>query len=242
MASTSTADSDNGRPVRGRKFYYTDEQLADILENSDFYATDDENDFEVTNANYDSDSSSDVSRNEETSVVETNLNPNDELNSSSSSEEEDSIPLSRLFPNVIRPVQEGNDSDVSSSFFNNSTLGTKKRKQKKTPATNHGYIPTSYRKGKKKPLQIVLQNEEFQDAFIRNMKKAFACLNDLLYGQNYTNDVNEVRLTLFLKSYSMKSDKQSFNKTLRNFDTSTIPACKAELYQQLFRVSYVADI
>lgn len=120
------------------------------MENSDFYATDDENDFEVTNANYDSDSSSDVSRNEETSVVETNLNPNDELNSSSSSEEEDSIPLSRLFPNVIRPVQEGNDSDVSSSFFNNSTLGTKKRKQKKTPATNQS---DKRRKTRKTPAQ-----------------------------------------------------------------------------------------
>lgn len=40
----------------------------------------------------------------------------------------------------------------------------------------------------------------------------------------------------------MKSDKQSFNKTVRNFDASTIPPCKAELYQQLLRVSYVADI
>ncbi|CAH1114431.1 unnamed protein product [Psylliodes chrysocephalus] len=62
------------------------------------------------------------------------------------------------------------------------------------------YIPALYCKEKKKPLQIVLQNEEFQDAFINNEKKAFPCLNDLC------------------------------------------AACKAELNQQLLRVSYVADI
>ncbi|CAH1108090.1 unnamed protein product [Psylliodes chrysocephalus] len=45
--------------------------------------------------------------------------------------------------------------------------------------TGCDYVPALYRKGKKKPLQIVLQNEEFQDAFINNVKEAFPCLNDL---------------------------------------------------------------
>ncbi|CAH1100877.1 unnamed protein product [Psylliodes chrysocephalus] len=45
--------------------------------------------------------------------------------------------------------------------------------------TGCNYFPALYRKGKKKPLQIILQNEEFQGVFINNAKKAFPCLNDL---------------------------------------------------------------
>ena len=56
------------------------------------------------------------------------------------------------------------------------------------------------------------------------------------------DDVNEVRLALFLKSYSMKSSKQNFDKAVQNFDASTIPPCKAELFQQLLRVEYVNNI
>lgn len=62
-----------------------------------------------------------------------NLDPS---NDAIISEEEDSIPLSRRFTNVIRPVQEGNESDVSSSFGNSSILASKKKKPstKKIPS------------------------------------------------------------------------------------------------------------
>ena len=111
--------------------------MAEILENSDFYATD-ESDFEIDIVNYQSDSSSDFSSNGGPPVVQNSLNPNDEKqDATSSTDEEDSIPLSRLFPHIIRPVQESSESDVSSSFGNSSLLGAKKKKAlKKRPADN----------------------------------------------------------------------------------------------------------
>lgn len=43
--------------------------------------------------------------------------------------------------------------------------------------TRCDYTPAFYRKGKKKPFQILLANEEYQDAFInmKNVRKALVC-------------------------------------------------------------------
>ena len=63
-----------------------------------------------------------------------------------------------------------------------------------------------------------------------------------LYGHKNVYNVNEVRLSQFLKSYSINSSNQSFKKSVINFDASLIPPCKSELFQQLMRVSYVRNI
>ncbi|XP_077272430.1 uncharacterized protein LOC143902993 [Temnothorax americanus] len=40
----------------------------------------------------------------------------------------------------------------------------------------------------------------------------------------------------------MKNSNQSFEKSIKNFDATLIPPCKAKLFQQLMRVLYVSNI
>ena len=54
--------------------------------------------------------------------------------------------------------------------------------------------------------------------------------------------MNEVRLNQFLKSYSLKDNVQTFKKSVKTFDATLIPPCKAELLQQLRRVTFVSNI
>ncbi|GFS75835.1 INO80 complex subunit D [Trichonephila clavipes] len=54
-----------------------------------------------------------------------------------------------------------------------------------------------------------------------------------------SSNVNDVRFYLFSKTYQSKELDDNFEKKCRSFDSSSLPPCKAELYQHLLRVRYV---
>ncbi|GFU51382.1 uncharacterized protein TNCV_4752481 [Trichonephila clavipes] len=60
-----------------------------------------------------------------------------------------------------------------------------------------------------------------------------------MYGVPNSSNGNDVRFSLFSKSYQSKKLGDNFEKKCRSFDSSSLPPCKAELYQHLLRVRYV---
>ncbi|GFV80890.1 acetylcholinesterase-1 [Trichonephila clavipes] len=60
-----------------------------------------------------------------------------------------------------------------------------------------------------------------------------------MYGVPNSSKVNDVRFYLFSKTYQSKELDDNFEKKCRSFDSSSLPPCKAELYQHLLRVRYV---
>ncbi|GFV31457.1 hypothetical protein TNCV_3462631 [Trichonephila clavipes] len=57
-----------------------------------------------------------------------------------------------------------------------------------------------------------------------------------MYGVPNSSNVNDVRFYLFSKTYQSKELDDNFEKKCRSFDSSSLPPCKAELYQHLLRV------
>ncbi|GFX87618.1 uncharacterized protein TNCV_2465111 [Trichonephila clavipes] len=60
-----------------------------------------------------------------------------------------------------------------------------------------------------------------------------------MYGVPNSSNVNDVRFYLFSKTYQSKKLDDNFEKKCQSFDSSSLPPCKAELYQHLLRVRYV---
>mgnify|MGYP005984866071 CR=1 FL=1 len=63
-----------------------------------------------------------------------------------------------------------------------------------------------------------------------------------IYGAKNSSDVNSVRFNLFSSTFQSKNSNENFEKKFRNFDSSSLPPCKAELYQHLLRVRYVTKL
>ena len=61
-----------------------------------------------------------------------------------------------------------------------------------------------------------------------------------MYGVRNSNNINDVRFYLFSKTYRSKNSDDNFHKIFKNFDSSNLPPCKAELRQHLIRARYVA--
>ncbi|RVE48990.1 hypothetical protein evm_006348 [Chilo suppressalis] len=74
-----------------------------------------------------------------------------------------------------------------------------------------------------------MKNKLYQKAFI-----------DL--GCAHTTDINIARFEKFCKTFKAKSTEEPLKKTVKNYDPSTLPPCKAELHQQLLRAQYVTSI
>ena len=55
-------------------------------------------------------------------------------------------------------------------------------------------------------------------------------------GVKNSSDVNDVRFHLFSNTFKSKKSDENFEKKNRNFDSSSLPPCKAELQQHLLRV------
>ncbi|XP_053954504.1 uncharacterized protein LOC128860783 [Anastrepha ludens] len=118
--------------------------------------------------------------------------------------------------------------------------------------TGCDYSPAFYRKGKKRPFQILKKSPEYQNAFIElgninsiatkthifKMLEKFVCE---MYNLRNINDVNSGRFSKFWETYKASNVNEVFQKQLKNFDASSLPPCKTELHQQLLRAQYIGN-
>ncbi|GFU16204.1 uncharacterized protein TNCV_2405991 [Trichonephila clavipes] len=111
------------------------------------------------------------------------------------------------------------------------------------------YTPAFFRKGKLRPFKLLEKSVEYQLACQEiitdaddELERIFATLEKFIchmYGVPNSSNVNDVRFYLFSKTYHSKELDDNFEKKCRSFDSSSLPPCKAELYQHLLRVRYV---
>lgn len=115
--------------------------------------------------------------------------------------------------------------------------------------TGCDYTPAFFRKGKLRPFKLLEKSQEYQSAFqniIEDdeelLQHTFLVLEKFIchmYGIRDASNVNDVRFHIFSNTYRSKSSNDKFEKKFRNFDSSSLPPCKSELYQHLLRVRYV---
>ncbi|GFS76305.1 uncharacterized protein TNCV_4668291 [Trichonephila clavipes] len=115
--------------------------------------------------------------------------------------------------------------------------------------TGCDYTPGFFRKGKLRPFKLLEKSVEYQLACHEiitddddELERIFATLEKFIchmYGVPNSSNVNDVRFYLFSKTYQSKELDDNFEKKYRSFDSSSLPPCKAELYQHLLRVRYV---
>ncbi|KAJ8664697.1 hypothetical protein QAD02_006359 [Eretmocerus hayati] len=114
--------------------------------------------------------------------------------------------------------------------------------------TGCDYNPSMLRRGKVKPLQILVREEKYQDAFIHisdafddscKVVEEFVCR---MYARKDMNLVNDVRHDIFLKSFSGSNFRQAFMKKARYCDASSYPPCQVELHQQILRSRYISEV
>ncbi|GFU78588.1 uncharacterized protein TNCV_2302001 [Trichonephila clavipes] len=106
------------------------------------------------------------------------------------------------------------------------------------------YTPPFFRKGKLRPFKLLEKSVEYQLACQEiitedELELTFATLENFLchmYGVPNSSNVNDVRFYLFSKTYPSKKPDDNFKKKCRSFYSSSLPTCKAELYQHLLRV------
>lgn len=119
--------------------------------------------------------------------------------------------------------------------------------------TGCDYNPSFFKKGKKRPYQLIKQNLDYQKALtdLGNSKipglqyETFATLEKLvceLYGHKNISDINKVRFEKFCLTYKSKDVNEPFQKTVMKYDASNLPPCKAELHQHLLRTQYITSI
>ncbi|KAK0177098.1 hypothetical protein PV328_001177 [Microctonus aethiopoides] len=83
--------------------------------------------------------------------------------------------------------------------------------------------------------KVTTDDEELLDRTFKILEK-FICH---MYGVTDSSNVNDVRFHLFSNTYRSKKLDDNFNGKFRNFDSSSLPPCKAELYQHLLWVRYI---
>ncbi|GFT65038.1 uncharacterized protein TNCV_2610811 [Trichonephila clavipes] len=102
------------------------------------------------------------------------------------------------------------------------------------------------RQGKLRPFKLLEKSVEYQLAcqdIITDdddeLERIFATLEKFIchmYGVPNSSNVNDVRLYQCSKTYQSKELDDNFERKCRSFDSSSLPPCKAELYQHLLRV------
>ncbi|GFV11584.1 uncharacterized protein TNCV_975741 [Trichonephila clavipes] len=115
--------------------------------------------------------------------------------------------------------------------------------------TGCDYTPAFFRKGILRPFKLLEKSVEYQLACQEiitddddELERIFATLEKFIfhmYGVPNSSNDNDVRFDLFSKTYESKELDDNFEKKCRSFDSSSLPPCKAELYQYLLRVRYV---
>ncbi|GFX55459.1 uncharacterized protein TNCV_267471 [Trichonephila clavipes] len=108
------------------------------------------------------------------------------------------------------------------------------------------YTPAFFRKGKLRPFKLLGKSVEYQLACQEiitddddELERIIATLEKFIchmYGVPNSSNVNDVCFYLFSKTYQSKELDDNFEKKCRSFDSSSLPPCKAELYQHLLRV------
>ncbi|GFX16733.1 uncharacterized protein TNCV_4187081 [Trichonephila clavipes] len=103
------------------------------------------------------------------------------------------------------------------------------------------------RQGKLRSFKLLEKSVEYQLACQEiitddELECIFATLEKFIchmYGVPNSSNVNDVCFYLFSKTYQSKDLDDNFEKKCRSFDSSSLPPCKAELYEHLLRVQYV---
>lgn len=118
--------------------------------------------------------------------------------------------------------------------------------------TGCDYTPAFFRKGKVRPFKILEKSNEYQLAFKnfitdddKILETTYAILEKFIcemYGVKNSSHVNDVRFHLFSSNFQSKKSDKNFDKKFKNFDSSSLPPCKAELLQHLLRVRYVTKL
>ncbi|XP_057662724.1 uncharacterized protein LOC130897822 isoform X2 [Diorhabda carinulata] len=115
--------------------------------------------------------------------------------------------------------------------------------------TGCDYNPALYRRGKKRPLQILMGSVNIQEVFanlgseaynieaLSSTVESFICH---LYGFKKLADVNIARIEIFNKTYKVNDTSQPFSLNVRNYDACNLPPCRSELQQHLLRTKYIA--
>lgn len=115
--------------------------------------------------------------------------------------------------------------------------------------TGCDFNPAFYRRGKKKPLRILMDFQIFQKEFANlgsedyDIDKSFDIIQSFichLYGFKKLADVNKARIETFYKTYKVTDTSQPFSLNVRNYDACCLPPCKSELLQHLLRSKYIA--
>lgn len=115
--------------------------------------------------------------------------------------------------------------------------------------TGCDFNPALYRRGKKKPLQFLMNSENFQEAFLglgskeHNVQDSFNIIQSFtchLYGLKKFDDVNQARIVIFNKTYKIKDKSQPLSLSVRNYDACNLPPCQSELLQQVLRTRFIA--
>ncbi|GBP62840.1 hypothetical protein EVAR_44695_1 [Eumeta japonica] len=123
--------------------------------------------------------------------------------------------------------------------------------------TGCDFNPAFFKRGKKRPLNILMKKPEYQQAFMQfggpesfteeliqenifNTIQKFICE---IYNVSGVLDVDAARLQLFFNNYSVNNFNEAFNrKNLKNVDASNLPPCKTELFQQFLRANYISSV
>ncbi|XP_056641528.1 uncharacterized protein LOC130448266 [Diorhabda sublineata] len=120
--------------------------------------------------------------------------------------------------------------------------------------TGCDFNPAFFNKGKRRPFTLLKKNSGFQQAFatlgednltedqlqqLFNTIQEFTCQ---LYNAKKSTDVDDARFQMFVRNYKASDINENFQKKIQNFDASSIPPCKTELYQQFLRAHYISSL
>lgn len=108
-----------------------------------------------------------------------------------------------------------------------------------------------YRKGKKKPLQILRNSPKYIQALTDISNIPNCNLDELLvtlegyvcrlYALTAVEDINVARVVTFTKAYGTHDDSNPLNLETR-IDGALFPPCKIELQQHILRTAYIAHL
>lgn len=121
--------------------------------------------------------------------------------------------------------------------------------------TGNDYNPAFYRKGKKRPFNILQKNPKFQTAFIQLLRgraeltvtsEVFQIIEEYvcrIYSLKSKNNIDKGRFELFEKNYKCKNESDEIVKMkIIGYDPSSLPPTKQELLQQMKRTQYICSV
>ena len=113
---------------------------------------------------------------------------------------------------------------------------------------------SAFQEGKTRPFNLFLKTPEYQEGFSQlsesdlsqnEQEHIFSVVEKFIYrmySMSLCNTVNDTRYDIFTTTYQVKDVNEPFSKKFKNFDTTNLPPCKAELHQQLVRMQYIGTL